>query len=133
MLGRLFLLFALVPLVELYILIKIGGHIGALNTIFLVILTALAGAALVRSQGLRTWRQINDSLAAGAVPAEEMIDGLLILVGGVLFLTPGILTDTFALFVLIPFTRNLFKRWLRKRFHRMAASGDIRLHFHGGN
>ncbi len=62
-----------------------------------------------------------------------MIDGLLILVGGILLITPGVLTDVFALFLLIPLTRVQFKRWLRKKFDRMVASGNIRLHIHGGS
>lgn len=133
MLGRLILLFTVVPLVELYILIKIGGHIGGFNTILLVVITAMLGAWLARLEGLRTLRQIQLSLSQGQVPAEELIDGALILAGGVLLLTPGVLTDIFALFLLVPITRTAFKRWLRRRFDRMVASGNIRLyHRHGG-
>ncbi len=130
MIGRLFLLFAVVPLVELYILIKIGGAIGALNTILLVILTALLGAVLARLEGLRTLTQISDSLSQGLVPAEELVDAFLIFGGGILLLTPGVLTDLFALVLLIPITRTYFKRWLRRKFDRMVASGNVRLHFH---
>jgi UPF0716 protein FxsA len=130
MLGRLFLLFAIVPVMELYILIRIGGHIGALNTVLLVIGTALLGALLVRREGIRTFRQINESLSRGLLPAEEMIDGLLIFAGGILLLTPGVVTDIFALGLLVPFTRTTFKRWLRKRFDRTISSGNVRLHFH---
>jgi UPF0716 protein FxsA len=133
MLARLFLLFTLVPVIELYILIRIGGTIGASNTVLLVIATAVLGAVLVRREGTRTLRQISESLSRGIVPAEEMIDGLLIFGGGVLLLTPGVLTDVFALWLLVPFTRTLFKRWLRKKFDRMIASGNIQLHFHDGS
>ncbi len=132
MLGRLILLFTIVPLVELFILIKIGSYIGALNTILLVILTAVLGALLARLEGLRTLQQIQLSLSQGQIPAEEMIDGVLIFVGGVLLLTPGVLTDLFALVLLFPYTRTHFKRWLRRRFDRMIASGDVRLHYHRG-
>ena len=131
--GRLFLLFAVVPLIELYFLIKVGTYIGALNTVLLIIATALLGAYLARLEGLRTLRQINDNLAQGILPAEELIDGLLIFAGGVLLITPGVLTDIFALFLLIPFTRTIFKRWLRRKFDRMVASGNIRLYTHGGS
>ncbi len=126
------MLFTIVPLVELFILIKIGSHIGALNTILLVILTAVLGALLARLEGLRTLQQIQLSLSQGQIPAEEMIDGVLIFVGGVLLLTPGVLTDLFALVLLFPYTRTHFKRWLRRRFDRMIASGDVRLHYHRG-
>ncbi len=133
MLGRILLFFTIVPLVELLILIKIGGHIGALNTILLVIFTVLLGAMLVRVEGLRTLRQIQSSLAQGQLPAEELIDGVLIFVGGILLLTPGVLTDLFALVLLLPYTRMHFKRWLRRRFDRMVASGNVRLNYRRGD
>jgi UPF0716 protein FxsA len=132
MLGRLLLLFTVVPLAELYILIKIGGYIGGLNTILLVVMTAMLGAFLARLQGLRTLRQIQSSLSQGQIPAEGLIDGALILAGGILLVTPGVLTDLFALVLLFPTTRTPFKRWLRRRFDRMVASGDVRLHYHRG-
>jgi UPF0716 protein FxsA len=119
-------------LLELYILIKIGGHIGGLNTVLLVLITAALGAWLARLQGLRTLQQIQASLARGQIPAEEMIDGVLILAGGILLLTPGVLTDLFALILLFPYTRTHFKRWLRRRFDRMVASGQVRLYHPGG-
>ena len=133
MLGRILLFFTIVPLVELFILIKIGGHIGALNTILLVIVTALLGAMLVRMEGLRTLRQIQSSLAQGQLPAEELIDGVLIFAGGILLVIPGVLTDLCALILLIPYTRMHFKRWLRRRFDRMVASGNIRLNYRRGD
>ncbi len=132
MLGRLLVLFTIVPLVELYILIKIGNYIGGLNTLILVVVTAMLGAWLARLQGLRTLRQIQLSLSRGQIPAEELIDGMLILVGGIMLITPGVLTDLFALILLIPFTRLYFKRWLRRRFDRMVSSGNVRLHLDRG-
>ena len=132
MLGRLILLFTIVPMAELYILIKIGSHIGGFNTVLLVVMTAILGAWLVRLQGLRVLQQIRLSLSQGQIPAEELIDGVLILAGGILLLTPGVLTDLFALVLLFPSTRTHFKRWLRRRFDRMVASGDVRLQYHRG-
>ena len=129
--GRLLFLFILVPLLELYLLIKIGGYLGAFQTVALVILTALLGLVLARFEGLRTLQQIKQSLAQGIVPAEEMVDGVLIFAGGILFIIPGVLTDLFALVLLIPYTRTVFKRWLRRRFDRMIASGNVRLQYHG--
>ena len=133
MMARLFLLFTVVPLLELYILIKIGGYIGAFPTVGLVILTALLGFVLARFEGLRTLQQIRQSLSQGIVPAEEMVDGVLIFVGGILLIIPGVLTDLFALVLLIPYTRTIFKRWLRRRFDRMIATGNVRLHYYGRN
>ena len=125
--GRLILVFTIVPLAELYILIKIGSQIGGFNTILLVLMTTVLGALLARLQGLRTLRQIQLSLSQGQIPAEELIDGVLILFGGILLVMPGVLTDLFALVLLLPFTRTYFKRWLRRRFDRMMASGNVRL------
>jgi UPF0716 protein FxsA len=133
MMARLFLLFTVVPLLELYILIKIGGYIGAFPTVGLVVLTALLGFVLARFEGLRKLEQIKRSLSLGIVPAEEMLDGVLIFVGGVLLIIPGVLTDLFALILLIPYTRTIFKRWLRRRFDRMIATRNIRLHYYGRN
>jgi UPF0716 protein FxsA len=133
MMARLFLLFTVVPLLELYILIKIGGYIGAFPTVGLVVLTALLGFVLARFEGLRKLQQIKRSLSLGIVPAEEMLDGVLIFVGGVLLIIPGVLTDLFALILLIPYTRTIFKRWLRRRFDRMVAAGNVRLHYYGRN
>jgi len=132
MLGRLILLFTVVPLAELFILIKIGSHIGGFNTILLVFLSAMLGALLAHRQGLRTLRQIQLSLSQGQIPAEELIDGVLILVGGILLVTPGVLTDLFALVLLFPATRTYSKRWLRRRFDRKRAAGDVRLQYHRG-
>jgi|TARA_B100000315_G_C14157980_1_gene398730 UPF0716 protein FxsA len=133
MLARLFLLFTIVPLVELYLLFKIGSYLGALNTIVLILVTGVLGAFLARLEGLRTLRQITRSLSQGIVPAEEMVDGVLIFISGLFLVTPGVLTDIVGLFLLIPQTRTLFKKWLRKRFDRMVASGNVRLHFGRGN
>jgi UPF0716 protein FxsA len=131
MIGRLLLLFTLVPLLELYILIKIGGYLGAFPTLALVVLTALLGIVLARFEGLKTLQQIRKSLSQGIVPAEEMVDGVLIFVAGILLIIPGVLTDLFALVLLIPYTRTIFKRWLRRRFDRMIAAGNVRLDYYG--
>ena len=109
MMRRLLFLFILVPLLELYILIKIGGYLGAFPTVALVVFTALLGLVLARFEGLKTLQQISQSLSQGIVPAEEMVDGVLIFVGGILLIIPGVLTDLFALILLIPYTRTIFQ------------------------
>lgn len=121
MFARLLLLFTAVPLVELYLLIEIGSVIGKLNTIFMVIGTGALGAFLARLEGLRTLREIQRNLSQGTVPAEKMMDGVIILVAGILLITPGILTDACGFLMLVPTTRNAFKRWLRRRFDRATA------------
>jgi UPF0716 protein FxsA len=132
MIAKLFLLFTLVPLTELYILLEIGSVMGALNTILLIIFTGVLGAYLARMQGYRTLQQINVSLAQGVVPAEELVDAVLIFFAGIVLLTPGVLTDIAGFLLLIPYTRTIFKRWLRKKFDHMAASGNVQIRFPGG-
>jgi UPF0716 protein FxsA len=127
---RLALLFIGLPLLELYILIKIGSHLGAFPTIALIIFSGLLGLLLARFEGLRTLHQIRQNLSQGIVPAEEMLDSVLIFAGGVLFVIPGVITDVAALVLLIPFTRTIFKRWLRGRFDRMVERGNVRLQYH---
>jgi UPF0716 protein FxsA len=133
MMRRPLFLFFLIPLLELYVLFKISGTLGAFQTVALVVLTALLGVVIARIEGLRKLQQIKQNLSQGIVPAEEMVDGLLIFVAGILLIIPGVLTDLFALVLLIPYTRTLFKRWLRRRFDRMVATGNVRLQYYGRN
>jgi len=108
----LFLLFVLVPLVEIYFLIKVGAIIGAIATIGLVVFTAVLGALLLRLQGLATFQRLQMTLARGELPAMEMLEAVLLAVGGALLLTPGFVTDTLGFLCLIPPAR----RWLIRRF-----------------
>lgn len=121
---RLLGLFVLLPLVELAILIQVGQWIGLGWTLALVIATGFLGATLARRQGLRAWIAIQTELRNGRLPAAELTDGLLILIGGIVLLTPGILTDLAGFALLLPTTRNAFKRGLRRRFERAIQQGD---------
>ena len=124
MFFKLFLAFTLIPFIEIYLLIKIGAQIGAFNTILIVILTGLVGASLARLQGIRTMTKVRESLNRGELPAEEMLDAMLIFVAGIVLLTPGFLTDIAGLAILVPNVRDWFKRWLRKKFDEwLEASG----------
>ena len=105
------------------ILIELGREIGFWPTIFLVIVTGVLGASLARSQGMWIWLEIQHELSQGNMPADKLVDGLLILIGGIVLLTPGLLTDIFGFMLLIPITRNLFKSAIRKKFQDMADSG----------
>ncbi len=116
MLLRLFLLFTLAPAIELAVIIKVGQHLGAASTVGLLILSGIAGAALAKHEGLRTWRAIQNDLADGRVPTDRLIDALLILVAGVLMVTPGFLTDLTGVLLLLPPIRALVRRSLKKRF-----------------
>lgn len=130
MFGKLFLLFAVVPVAEIYVLVSVGGAIGVLPTIALVLLTALAGAHLARLQGLSVMMRIRENLAQGFMPAEELLDGLLIFLAGMVLLTPGFLTDIAGLLILLPVTRNMFKRWLRKKFDEWRQSPNVHITFY---
>ena len=120
MFARLLILFTVVPLIELALLIKLGNLIGLWPTILIVIATGVLGAALARSQGTRAVGAIRAELAQGRAPTENLINGLLILVGGVVLLTPGLLTDLLGFSLLVPFTRDWFKKKLRSRLRRYA-------------
>ena len=123
-LHLLFLLFIAVPLVEIYLLLEVGGMIGAVPTIGLVVLTAAAGAALVRAQGFSTILQVRRSLEAGEVPAVAIIEGIFLLVAGALLLTPGFLTDAIGFGCLIPpLRRVLILRFVEMRVIRPHHSG----------
>jgi len=130
MLGKLFLLFAVIPVAEIYVLVSVGGVIGVLPTVALVLLTALAGAHLARMQGLAVMMRIRENLAQGFMPAEELLDGLLIFLAGMTLLTPGFLTDIMGLLILLPATRNIFKRWLRKKFDEWRQNPNVHITFY---
>lgn len=119
MLPLIALLFVAVPIVEIAVLIEVGGAIGVWNTIALVILTAIAGTALLRIQGLATLARVQDSLARDTFPASALFDGACLLVAGVLLLTPGFVTDALGLVLFVPPFRRLLRRliwtWLAKR------------------
>ena len=124
MFGYLVLLFTIVPAVELAILIRVGTFIGVGNTLFLIVFTGVVGAALARYQGLLVLMRIQESLNKGAMPNEELMDGLMILVGGIVLLTPGFITDAMGLFLLLPWTRALIKLFVRHRFEGMINRGQ---------
>ena len=101
-----FLLVLVIPFAEIYLLLKVGGIIGAFPTIVLVVLTAVAGTWLLRQQGFATFQRLRANLAEGNIPAYEMIEGPIILVGGALLLTPGFITDLLGFACLIPQLRR---------------------------
>lgn len=110
----LFLLFILVPIFEIYLLIKVGGIIGAIPTILAIVVTAALGAFLLRSQGISTFQRVQNTLQQGEIPAIEMFEGLILLVCGALLLTPGFFTDTLGFVALIPSIRRAFVVWVLK-------------------
>ncbi len=108
----LLILFLTIPLLEIYLLIKVGSIIGALPTVFLVVFTAVVGALLLRMQGFATMRRVQATLARGELPAIEMLEGLVLLISGALLLTPGFFTDIVGFLCLIPSLRRRLILWL---------------------
>jgi len=102
MFGRMLLLFVFLPMVELYLLIMLGSRIGAMPTIGLIVFTGVLGATLARQQGLSVLSKIQREMASGKPPTQELVEGALIVVGGIVLLTPGIITDLFGFSLLIP-------------------------------
>lgn len=123
---RLFLLFSIIPIVEIYLLVKAGTVIGPLPTVGLLLLISFAGAWLVRHQGFEILRRIQLELSRGRMPAAELLDGFMVLVGGILLLTPGFFTDVLGLLFIIPPSRRLMGRfvilWIRQRLSRGAIT-----------
>ena len=128
MFVRLLLLFTLVPIVELAVLIEIGQHLGILPTVALVLATGALGAALARREGIQAFHRLRDSIGQGSFPGEAILDGVLILGGGLLLLTPGILTDLLGFAALVPGTRYFIKYYLKTAIERRIRSGSIQVH-----
>ena len=125
---KLLLAFTIIPIIEIYLLIEIGSIFGALTAITLVILTGFLGAFMARMQGLQTLFRIQESLREGRMPSGELLDALLIVIAGLVLLTPGFLTDSAGFLLLIPATRNSIKYWLRRQIelrYRSNRSEDI--------
>lgn len=118
----LLLLFFAVPLIEIYLLIKVGGVIGALPTVSLVVFTAVLGAWLVRWQGLTTLNRVRAMMMRGEVPAIEAMEGVALLIAGALLLTPGFFTDTMGFLLLMPAVRRGVILWMIKR-HMIRING----------
>ena len=117
-LWALALLFLIVPLAELYVILKVGDTIGIGWTIALLVADSLLGAWLLRSQGRAVWRRFNEILAQGRVPHREVVDGVLVIFGGAFLITPGFLTDIVGVFLLLPPTRAIARRTLMRRMGR---------------
>ncbi len=108
----LLVLFIAVPLVEIYVIIQVGQAIGPWWTILLLVLDSIFGTWLIRHEGSRAWRALTEALDSGRMPAKELADGALILIGGTLMLAPGFVTDGFGILMILPVTRPLFRRLL---------------------
>jgi UPF0716 protein FxsA len=125
-LWALALLFLIVPLAELYVIVKVSDSIGLGWTILLLVADSLLGSWLLRSQGRSVWRRFNEILAQGRVPTREVVDGVLVIFGGAFLITPGFLTDIVGLALLLPPTRAIVRRILVRRMGRGAVAASAR-------
>ena len=123
--GRLLILFIAVPVVELVLLIEIGQRVGTLVTVGLIIGTGIVGASLARQQGIRTLARLRTDLDAGQLPAEPIVDGVLILLAAAVLITPGVLTDLVGFLCLVPACRRRLKRFLKRRFERAVQETAV--------
>ncbi|MFW0862033.1 MAG: FxsA family protein [Candidatus Komeilibacteria bacterium] len=122
MFGKFLAIFIIVPLLELALLIEVGKYLGVWNTIALVLVTAVAGAMMMQLEGIRVWNDLQQDLMNMRMPTDNIINGVLILIGGIVLLTPGIITDIIGITLLIPFTRVLYRNWLKKKFENKTRT-----------
>ena len=125
MLLKLILIFTIIPFIELSLLIEIGTRIGTFNTILVIVVTGIIGASMARIAGINVLFKIQENLREGVFPRDELFDGILVLIGGVLLLTPGLLTDALGFFLLLPFGQALVRRWLKEIMKRKIDRGEI--------
>jgi UPF0716 protein FxsA len=125
--GKLLLLFILVPLLDAWLLFKVAGVLGFVETLALVIFTGVLGAWLFKLEGTRTWGKWQQSLAEGRMPEEGVLGGVMLLLGGALLVTPGVITDAVGLLLLLPPTRRLIAKLLRPRLKRLVKDKATRV------
>ncbi len=128
MFFKLFIIFALIPMIELALLIKLGAYIGTQYTILIVILTAVIGAYMVKLEGIGIMYRIQKNMNEGAFPGEELIDGMMVLVAGAVLLTPGFFTDILGFLMVIPVSRTFIKKIVVRYIKDKTSSGDIEIH-----
>lgn len=121
---NLVLLFTIIPVLELFLLIQVGGYIGTLNTIAVIILTGIIGAAFAKSQGTRILYEIRSALNQGKIPGKELLQGVMILAGGILLLTPGFITDLVGFSLVFPLTRVFYTRAALSYIKKKYKSGQ---------
>jgi len=121
----LFTIFVIMPILEIYVIIQVGQVIGAWWTVVLLVVDAVFGSWLIKHEGARAWRDLRVALESGRMPATELADGALILVGGTLMVTPGFVTDAFGILMILPFTRPVCRRLLGAVVARRITVSDV--------
>lgn len=130
MFSVLVLLFTVIPALEIYLLFKMGGEFGALNTIWFVIATGVIGASLAKSQGLAILQKIQAEMQNGGVPGKQIIQGLMIFAGGLLLLTPGFITDFTGFCLVMPGPRHLLMVFVSKMLEKAIKNGNFQFQAH---
>jgi UPF0716 protein FxsA len=125
---RLFLLFTVVPAIELYLIIKVGSVIGALNTIFIIIFTGILGAYYAREQGFRVVSNIQWKMQQGTVPGDDLVNGAMLLVGGAFLITPGFITDFAGFSLIFPPTREAIKVVVKRHLEKRVRQGEVKVY-----
>lgn len=124
---KLFSIFLVIPIIELYLLLKLGGIIGAFNTILIILITASIGAYLAKTQGLQVFRQIQETMNQGRIPGNELLSGLFVLIGSFALLTPGFLSDAIGISMLIPQTRKIYVRLTKEILRKKIEKGQFQM------
>lgn len=129
MFARILLLLLITPVVELALLLRVGNWIGFWPTVGILVATAILGSFLVKREGLAVWRRLQDRLKVGDLPGTQIVDGVIILVAGVLLVTPGVFTDVAGIMGLVPLTRIPIRKYLMNRFQRSVERGSVNIGF----
>lgn len=122
-LPLLFLVFLAVPIIEIYLIIQVGHAVGALNTVLILIADSILGSWLVKREGFKAWTRLREAIAAGRMPTKELADGVLVVIGGALLITPGFMSDILGLICVLPFTRPAIRGVFMRRAAARAARG----------
>ncbi len=123
--SRLFLLFLMVPIIEILIYVELSRLTNIGFTIFMIIITGIVGAFLAKREGFKVIRAIQEELNCGHIPGNHLIEAFLILIGGLLLMMPGLISDIAGIFFLVPFTRGIAREYIKKRLRRWIDSGKI--------
>ena len=127
----LLLLFIVVPAIEVTLLAQVVGWLGGLNTLLIVVLTGIVGAALAKRQGLGILRQLQQETASGQLPAGALVDGVIVLLAGALLVTPGVLTDAVGFLCLVPRFRDVVKAGLDRYVRHLVEQNQLHIHHAG--
>jgi UPF0716 protein FxsA len=127
MFFKLLSIFLIIPIIELYLLIKVGGMIGALNTVLIILITASLGAYLAKSQGFRVLREIQEATSRGYIPGNEILHGLFVLIGSFALLTPGFLSDIIGFSMLIPQVREIYVGIAKRIIQKKLQNGKLQM------